>query len=54
MAELSPATLLFKWFGKREWHSIAVKYNLITTDYVGEVTNKMWTVFTEVARELEN
>ena len=38
MAELSPASLLFKWFGKREWDSIAVKYNIMPSDYVGEVS----------------
>ena len=53
MAELSPASLLFKWFGKREWDSIADKYNIIPSDFVSEVTNKIWTVFTEVARQLE-
>jgi len=53
MAESSPASLLFKWFGKRDWDSIAAKYNIMPADYVGEATNKIWTVFTEVATELE-
>ena len=54
MAELSPASLLFKWFGKQELDAIAAKYNIMPSDYVGEATNKIWTVFTEVARELEH
>ena len=53
MAESSPASLLFKWFGKRDWDTIAAKYNIMPSDYVGEATNTIWTVFTEVATELE-
>jgi len=41
MAELYPASLLFKWFGKREWDSIAVKYHIMPSDYVDEITNKI-------------
>ena len=54
MAELSPASILYKWFGKREWDTIATKYNILPTDYAGGATNKVWAVFTETAKELEN
>ena len=56
MAELSPASILDKWFGKREWDrpTMATKYNILPTDYAGAATNKVWAVFTETAKELEN
>jgi len=53
MAELSPASLLFKFFDKHEWDAIAAKYSY-DYNYVDEATNTICTVFTKVARELEN
>ena len=50
----SPAGIVYKWFGKREWDTIATKYNILPWDYAGEATNKVWAVFTEAAKELEN
>ena len=54
MAELSPASLLFKWFGKREWDAIASKFNIMPSDYVGEAIQKICAVFAEVAIDLKN
>ena len=54
-AESSPAGLLYKWFGKREWDKIATdtKYNIMPTDFASGIANKIWTVFTDVAKNLE-
>jgi hypothetical protein len=55
MAESSPASVLYKWFGKREWDKIATdtKYNIMPTDFASGIAKKIWTVFTEVAKNLE-
>ena len=54
-AELSPASLLYKWFGKREWDKIATdtKYNIMPMDFASGIAYKIWTVFAEVAKNLE-
>ena len=48
----SPASLLFKWFGKRDFDEIAGKYNILLTDRPCTIRGKIQTLFNELARNL--
>ena len=48
----SPASLLFKWFGKRDFDEIAGKYNILLTDQPCTIRDKIQALFNELVRNL--
>lgn len=39
--DFSPASLLFKWYGKQDYDAIALKYNILPIDQPFQIRDKI-------------